>query len=224
MLRCGITYPTLKERSRKIKVDLMTNDILGRLETGFWVEDPIVSNCMPESWVRSAIFIRINSLVRGASGVRPVILERMADLLNQRITPQVPIHGSISASGDLSPSSYIAGCIQGNPNTSVIFGEDRRLATADIAMAAANISPLRLEAKEGIAIVNGTAFSAGLGSLVAHDVIGLCALSQVLVAMSVEALHGAVESFDPFFSDVRPHPGQVIPMILISKALTDDSS
>lgn len=80
---------------------------------------------------------------------------------------------------------------------------------ADIALLEANIAPISLHAKEGLAIVNGTAVSAGLAALAAHESINLTALLQVLTAMSVEALRGSDESLEPFIARVRPHAGQV---------------
>lgn len=177
------------------------------------LDDPIAATCMPEAWVRVAILIRINSLAHGHSGVRPVLVERMVGLLTEDIVPRVPLRGSISASGDLSPLSYIGGALQGKPSITVWAGDRhagrRRIVTAKVALAEASINPIKLIAKEGLAIVNGTAFSAAVGALALHDAHHLAVLSQVLTAMSMEALHGAGESFDPFFAAVRPHPGQI---------------
>ena len=185
------------------------------LNSALPLEDPILSTCMPEAWVRAAILIRINSLVHGHSAVRPAVVERLLDLLQKDIVPRIPLHGSISASGDLSPLSYIAGVIQGESNISVYAGdrklEHRCITTADRALAKAQIEPITLAAKEGLSIVNGTALSAAVGALALHDAHGLAVVSQVLTAMSVEALCGTSESFDPFFAEVRPHPGQVSP-------------
>ena len=133
----------------------------------------------------------------------------MADLLRLKITPRVPMHGSISASGDLSPSAYIAGCVQGKPSVSVHVGRNHSFMTADQAIADANLRPMPLEAKEGLAIVNGTAFSSSISALLMWDALGLSVLPQVLTTMSVEALAGRAESFDPLFAAVRAHPGQV---------------
>lgn len=177
------------------------------------MEDPITSTCMPEPWVRAAIVIRINSLVHGHSAVRPEVVERLLDLLQKDVIPRIPLHGSISASGDLSPLSYIGGVIQGEANLTVWTGDrksqHRYVTTASRALAEANITPIKLAAKEGLSIVNGTALSAAVGALAIHDAHGLAVLSQLLTAMSVEALCGTSESFDPFFGQVRPHPGQV---------------
>ena len=208
LLQCGIMYPasvsgglTGHFSDQSTTINLLTR--------GLALDDPASTNSMPDSWVRSAILVRINSLLHGVSSIRPEVVSRMADLLRLKITPRVPMHGSISASGDLSPSAYIAGCVQGKPSVSVHVGGSHRFMTADQAIADANLRPMPLEAKEGLAIVNGTAFSSGISALLMWDALGLSVLAQVLTAMSVEALAGRTESFDPFFAAVRAHPGQV---------------
>ena len=188
-------------------------DTVSILTGALSLDDSVVAACMPEAWVRAAILIRINSLIHGHSAVRPVVVERLRDLLIKDIVPRIPLHGSISASGDLSPLSYIGGVLQGEPNLNVMMGDrntgKRRVAPASIALAQEKLEPVKLAAKEGLAIVNGTAMSCAAGTLAMHDAHGLAVLSQVLTAMSVEALCGTSESFDPFFAAVRPHPGQV---------------
>ncbi|KAK6199095.1 hypothetical protein LQW54_010077 [Pestalotiopsis sp. IQ-011] len=172
------------------------------------------TTCMPEAWVRASMLVRLNSLAAGASGVRIQITDRLMDMLNKDIVPLVPIRGSISASGDLGPLSYIGGVLQGKTYVCAFIGPrgaqgDRKLVRADAALAQAELPPLGVEAKEGLAIVNGTAVSAGVAALAAYECINLAALAQVLTAMTVEALCGTDESFDPFIAEVRPHPGQL---------------
>lgn len=178
----------------------------------FPLDDPVSATSMPESWVRASILIRLNSLASGVSGVKETTIRTLHQLLECGITPQVPIKGSISASGDLSPLSYLGGAIQGKPGLNVwvrdIEGK-KILRRADIALAEHSITPVVLGAKEGLALVNGTAVSAAVGALALHEALGQAALSQVLTAMSVEALLGTDESFDPLFAAVRPHPGQI---------------
>lgn len=157
--------------------------------------------------------VRTNSLASGNSGVRPELIYCIADLLRNNIIPVIPLRGSISASGDLSPLSYIAGAIQGNPGINVWAHEPttgrRTILTAKAALKAASITPVELGPKEGLAIVNGTAVSAGAAGLALHDAHCLAVLSQILTAMGVEALRGTDESFAPFIAAIRPHPGQV---------------
>ncbi|KAL9597800.1 MAG: hypothetical protein Q9219_004927 [cf. Caloplaca sp. 3 TL-2023] len=176
-------------------------------------EDPVVSSTIPESWVRATLLIRGNALSGGHSGVRSRIIGRILDLLNKNITPVIPLRGSISASGDLIPLSYIAATLQGSSEVEVweddeSAGFGRRRTTAESALAKLSFDPFTLGPKEGLAIVNGTAVSAAVASLALHDAHQLLVLSQILTAMGVEALRGAAESFDPFFSAIRPHAGQ----------------
>ncbi|PWY94681.1 phenylalanine ammonia-lyase [Aspergillus sclerotioniger CBS 115572] len=175
------------------------------------LDDPISATIMPESWTRATMIIRLNCLALGASGIRQSVLDVLLQMIEHQITPRVPLRGSISASGDLNPLSYIGGAMQGHPSI-YVWKRDRvsncQVKGADLALAESSIPPVRLNAKEGLAIVNGTATSAAVGGLALHETLGLAAVSQVLAAMSVEALHGMSESFDPFFARVRPHPGQ----------------
>ncbi|KAJ3878170.1 L-Aspartase-like protein [Lentinula edodes] len=175
--------------------------------------DPMGS-VMPEAWVRAAMLVRMNSLIRGHSGVRWELIERMNQVLSANITPVVPLRGSISASGDLSPLSYIAGTLCGNPSIRVFDGPSvfgfRQMVSSREALARHHIAPIPLASKEHLGILNGTAFSAAVASLALDDAVKLTLLSHVLTAMGVEALCGTRGSFDPFIHDVaRPHPGQI---------------
>ncbi|KAL8698794.1 MAG: hypothetical protein Q9224_001687 [Gallowayella concinna] len=167
-----------------------------------------IDTVMPESWVRASLLIRVNSLAHGVSGIMPPTVDALLRLLNCNLTPRVPLHGSISASGDLSPLAYIAGVLEGKPSLSVYVGAQRRVERADIGLSRHSITPLVLTAREGLALVNGTSVSAAVAALAMHEALSLAVLSQILTAMSVEALRGTDESFDPFLARVRPHWGQ----------------
>ena len=108
------------------------------------------------------------------------------------------------------PLSYIGGTLEGKRGITVWAGSkmDRRIITADMALAESSIDPIKLGPKEGLAVINGTAVSTGVATLALHDANLMAILSQLLTAMSVEALKGTDESFDPFFAATRPHPGQ----------------
>ncbi|KAG5821128.1 hypothetical protein H9Q74_001884 [Fusarium xylarioides] len=165
-------------------------------------------NSMPVTWVRAAMLIRCNTLLRGHSGVRLEIVQALLLLLRKGMTPIVPLRGSISASGDLIPLSYIAGLLEGNPDIRVRTTTSFVL-SADKALELAGLEPIALGPKEGLGLVNGTAPSAGLGCLAVHDANKILLLAQGLVAMSCEALLGKAENYHPFISSVCPHPGQV---------------
>jgi phenylalanine ammonia-lyase len=195
------------------------------------LQDPLNSTSMPESWVRGAILIRMNSLIRGHSGIRWELIEKMNQLLRANITPLVPLRGTISASGgnvihffiiilfsigfsDLSPLSYIAGTLTGNPSIRVFDGPaafgGREIVSSSKALSAHGIAPIPLASKEHLGILNGTAFSSSVAALALNDAIHLTLLSQVCTAMGTEALAGTRTSFDPFINRIaRPHPGQI---------------
>lgn len=123
---------------------------------------------LPSIWVRASVLIRINSLIAGHSAVREAVVESLSRPLNNDITPQIPLRGSISASGDLSPLSYIAGTIQGKSTIGVRVKSRNGTysnTTAAQALTQAQIVPVKLAAKEGLAIVNGTAVSASVAYL-----------------------------------------------------------
>ncbi|KAJ7596029.1 L-Aspartase-like protein [Mycena floridula] len=176
--------------------------------------DPQGATSMPESWVRGAMLIRMNSLIRGHSGIRWELIEKINDLLRANITPVVPMRGSISASGDLSPLSYLAGTLIANPSIRVfdgpvVFGH-RQMVSSRNALAAHKIEPLTLASKEPLGILNGTAFSTSVASLALNDAVHLSLLAQVCTAMGTEAMLGSRGSYAPFIHSVaRPHPGQI---------------
>ncbi|KAG4262737.1 phenylalanine ammonia-lyase [Fusarium proliferatum] len=165
-------------------------------------------NSMPVTWVRAAMLIRCNTLLRGHSGVRLKLVQALLLLLRKGMTPIVPLRGSISASGDLIPLSYIAGMLEGNPDIRVRKTTSFVL-SADKALELAGLEPIALGPKEGLGLVNGTAPSAALGCLAVHEANKILLLAQGLVAMSCEALLGKAENYHPFISSVCPHPGQV---------------
>lgn len=184
--------------------------------------DPLNSLSMPHSWVRAAILIRINSLVRGHSAVRWKVVEKMSQLLEHNITPLVPLRGSISASGDLSPLSYVAGTLIGNPSIRAYTSTDpSSIISAPEALKKADIEPVVLMPKEHLGILNGTAFSAGLAALATDDAVHLALLGNICTAMGVEALAGTSGSFHPWIHEVtRPHPGQIESAKLILSLLS----
>ncbi|GAA5981344.1 hypothetical protein JCM10908_004076 [Rhodotorula pacifica] len=167
-----------------------------------------LENSLPLEVVRGAMTIRVNSLTRGHSAVRIVVLEALTNFLNHGITPIVPLRGTISASGDLSPLSYIAASITGHPDSKVHV--DGKIMSAQEAIALKGLQPVILGPKEGLGLVNGTAVSASMATLALTDAHVLSLLAQALTAMTVEAMVGHAGSFHPFLHDVtRPHPTQI---------------
>lgn len=170
------------------------------------------SHALPVPIVRAMMLIRCNSLMRGHSGVRIPVIENVLKLLSMEMTPVVPLRGSISASGDLSSLSYIAGAVEGNPDVVVRVGSQEKGPTylpSHVALEMAGLERVRLQAKEGLGITNGTAASCATACVAIHQANQLAVLVQLLTAMGTEALAGTAHNYDPFISNIRPHDGQM---------------
>lgn len=169
------------------------------------------SRVMPPAWVRGAIVARANQNLRGHSAVRMAVLQNLIDLLHNDITPMVPLRGTISASGDLMPMSYIAGAIAGNPDVFVQVGKGNkaRVIPASEALKESGLAPSGLGPKEALGLINGTAPSVAVASLVLYDAHQLALLSQVLTAFAAESMGGNVEWAEHFIHAIRPHAGQI---------------
>ncbi|KAI9929843.1 hypothetical protein MW887_011649 [Aspergillus wentii] len=177
------------------------------MRMGMGMLDEVKSHAMPVSTVRAAMLIRCNSLLRGHSCVRMHVVEGILSLLENDMTPVVPLRGSISASGDLTPLAYIAGALEGNPDI-MVRCSDGRMVSSQQALEEIGLAPVEFNAKEGLGLLNGTAFSCGMASLVLFEANQLVLLAQVLTAMGTEALLGTRYNYHPFIGDVRPHEGQ----------------
>ncbi|MGC1362165.1 MAG: histidine ammonia-lyase [Silvibacterium sp.] len=160
---------------------------------------------LPEDEVRAMLLLRANVLAKGLSGVRPVVVETLAAMLNARIHPVIPAHGSVGASGDLAPLAHLALALMGEGE--VFFGGERVAALT--ALKQAGITPLTLAAKEGLALLNGTQAMAGVGGLALARALRLVELFDVAGAMSLEALMGTPTAFDARIHAARPHGGQI---------------
>ena len=170
------------------------------------------SESLPRDVAKALVLIRCNSLLRGHSAIRLEIIELLLEAVNRDMIPVIPRRGSISASGDLTPLAYVGGFLEGNPDTYVSKKEDNGSVSVISAAEAIKLlgrPAIRLRAKEGLAILNGTAPSTALASLVLYDSHHLAILAQIITAMAMEALRGHGDNFDPFISDVRPHTGQI---------------
>ncbi|MBV8712753.1 MAG: histidine ammonia-lyase [Solirubrobacterales bacterium] len=155
--------------------------------------------------VRAMMVLRARSLAMGRSGARPVVAERMLALLGAGVTPLVPEHGSLGASGDLAPLAHCALVLTGEGSVLADGGVTR---AAD-ALAGAGIEPLELTAKEGLALINGTDGMLGMLVLAIWDLERLLRVADVAAAMSVEALLGTDRAFAEDLIALRPQPGQV---------------
>ena len=159
---------------------------------------------LPHDDVRASMLIRANALAKGYSGVRPEVVELLLGMLNHGIHPVVPSRGSLGASGDLAPLAHIALVMIGEGEVDV---QGKRVA-GGAALRAARLTALRLEAKEGLAVLNGTAVMAGLGSLLVADALQLLKDSEIAASMSFEALRGSPAPFDERLSRLKKQVGQ----------------
>jgi len=156
--------------------------------------------------VRASLAVRLNGLSLGYSAVRPIVLQRTADLLNADLVPSVPRTGSLGASGDLAPSAHAFLPLIGEGR--VVDSEGRTL-SGDEAMRRLGVEPLELEAKEALALINGTHFMAGIGALLVVRVAALLDAADAALALSLDALRGSLPAFDPRIHALRPLAGQV---------------
>lgn len=163
-----------------------------------------VGSFLDEEVVRGAILLRANSLAKGYSGVRPCVVVGLLALLNERIHPLVPRFGSLGASGDLIPLAHVASVLVGRGRARV---EDRDLDGA-AALAEAGLTPLQLEAKEGLALINGTPFMTAAAGLAVGDAQRLLVSADIIGALTIAGLSGRTEAYDAAIQEVRPHPGQ----------------
>lgn len=164
---------------------------------------------------RAAMLIRANTLAQGYSGVRRTVINTLVAMLNRGVLPAMPAQGSLGASGDLAPLAHLALVLSAplpgeEPRPGAngqAFWEGALLDGAE-AMAAAGIPRVELGAKEGVALINGTAVSAGIGALAWHDAYHTLAAAEIALALSVEALRGFRDAFLPHLHAVRGHEGQ----------------
>ena len=184
------------ERLRDLQLNLIRSHASG-------VGDPL-----PAEAVRAMMLLRANVLLMETSGVRPVLAETLVAMLNAAVHPVVPSQGSVGASGDLAPLSHLALALIGEG------ADGARLRTA-------GLTPVTLEAKEGIAFVNGTQAQTGIAALLVHDAWTLWRAAHAAAAMSLEALRGTPVPFDARIHEVRPRPFQQRSAALLRGLLAD---
>ncbi|MDP2872817.1 MAG: histidine ammonia-lyase [Bacillota bacterium] len=155
--------------------------------------------------VRAAMLLRANALAKGYSGVRPALVQLIVECLNRDVVPVVPSQGSLGASGDLAPLAHISLVLVGR-GEAVVGG--RRLPGGE-ALRQAGLEPQVLEAKEGLALINGTQVLTAVGALALWDAMTTIDAADVAAAMTMEALAGLREAMDPRLHAARGHPGQI---------------
>src|SRR5215469_16663181 len=179
---------------RKLQINLVRSHSVG-------VGDPL-----GEDVVRAMMLLRANSLAKGFSGVRPVVIDILCDMLNRGVHPVIPSQGSVGASGDLAPLSHLALAMIGEGE--VAF-EGKKVPAAE-ALKRAGIKPLELEAKEAISLINGTQGMLAVGLLSVLQAEILVDSADVIGALTLDALKGTDVAFDDRIHNARPHAGQML--------------
>ncbi len=164
-----------------------------------------VGPLLSDQVVRAMLLVRANTLTSGYSGVRPLLVEMLVEMLNRGVHPAIPSQGSLGASGDLAPLAHLALVVIGegvaNYQHELISGKD--------ALKSAGLKPLSLEPKEGLALLNGTTQMVATGCLLVRRAINLAMTADVAACLSLEALKGTDRAYDARVHAVRPHPRQI---------------
>lgn len=155
--------------------------------------------------VKTIMLLRANALAKGYSGIRLSTLKTLIQMINSGVNPIIPEKGSLGASGDLAPLAHMVLPMLGNGeaefNGKILPGKE--------AMEKAGIKIIELTAKEGLALINGTQVMTAVGALAVYDAINLLKISDIAAALSLEALRGVKDAFDPRTHSIRPHSGQI---------------
>ncbi|NYV63868.1 histidine ammonia-lyase [Bacillus sp. Gen3] len=164
-----------------------------------------VGDPFPEVVSRAMLLLRANALSKGYSGVRPVIIDTLIQFLNAQIHPVIPQQGSLGASGDLAPLSHLALALMGEGE---VFYQGEKV-DASKALADANIQPVTLQAKEGLALINGTQAMTAMGVVAYIEAEALAKQSELIASMTIEALRGIIDAFDEDVHIARGYQQQV---------------
>jgi histidine ammonia-lyase len=165
--------------------------------------------------VRAMMLIRANVLAKGCSGIRPLVAERLCEMLDRGVTPVVPSRGSVGASGDLAPLAHMALVLIGEGEAEL---QGARLPGGE-ALARVGIKPLALASKEGISLVNGTQAMLALGCLELAAAEVLADTADLVCAMTLDALRGTPRAFDPRIHQARPLAGQTVSAARLARLL-----
>ena len=178
---------------------------LGRLQENLILSHAVgVGRCFNEDEARATMLVRANTLASGHSGVRLEVEQLLLELLNKHVYPMIPSQGSLGASGDLAPLASLALVLIGRGTAKV----HREILQGQAILDAIGAKPVVLEAKEGLALINGTAVMTGVAALVFSDARTLLRAANLAAAMTMEALRARLEPFDERIHDLRRHAGQ----------------
>lgn len=193
------------DEARQLQLNLVRSHAVG------------VGPLLPERVVRAMLLTRANTLAKGYSGVRVEVIDQLLNLLNAGVHPCIPSQGSLGASGDLAPLAHL---------TLVMIGEGEAFykgekVSGEVALGRANLKPITLKAKEGLALLNGTTFMVGMGALLVRRAINLVLSADIVGCMTLEALNGTARAYDARVHAVRPHPRQIECAAFLRRVLQD---
>lgn len=188
---------------------IISMDEIGKVQQNMlWIHKAGAGKFLPVSDVRAAMLLRANSHLRGASGIRLELIERLQIFLNAGVTPCVPELGSIGASGDLVPLSYITGAIIGHEAGYQVHYKDSIIPARE-ALKTLELPPLKLQPKEALAMLNGTSVMTGIAANCLEEASELFSLALYVHALFIQGLNGTDLSFEEFIHQNKPHTGQV---------------
>lgn len=191
---------------KDFKIDMAMNDV--------FQNNIVMSHCgcvgdpSPEEVVRATMLVRINAFCLGVSGLRMEVVDRLLEMLNKGVHPVIPFQGSVGACGDLGPLAHMTSVLIGYEKAEAFYCGKRM--SAPEALKKAGIAPtsFQLEAKDCLALINGTTMFAGLAALNCFDAMEMARLCDVAGALTLEAVRGEKAAFDPRIHEVRLHQGQ----------------
>jgi histidine ammonia-lyase len=184
----------------------ISKEDLGKLQENLMMSHACgVGDEVPKIIVKIMMLLKIQSLSYGHSGVQVATVERLIEMYNHNVIPVVYQHGSLGASGDLSPLAHMSLPLIGKGR---VYYKGRKVETADI-MSDLGWAPIKLQSKEGLALLNGTQFMSAYGVYLLFRVFKLSKLADVIGAISLDAFDGRIEPFHPAVHEIRPHKGQI---------------